>query len=110
MMATALGSAPSAVRDVRRSFRQACWVAVVHLARQLGGAVERRADHPARSARSRRWRATRRLFLRGYMWSILPFLLFQAMRNFLSALERPRWIFIVSAAGHRRSTPASAGR
>ena len=33
------------------------------------------------------------------MWSILPFLLFQAMRNFLSALERPRWIFIVSALG-----------
>jgi MATE family multidrug resistance protein len=33
------------------------------------------------------------------MWSILPFLLFQAMRNFLSALERPQWIFIVSALG-----------
>jgi MATE family multidrug resistance protein len=33
------------------------------------------------------------------MWSILPFLLFQAMRNFLSAVERPAWIFIVSALG-----------
>jgi MATE family multidrug resistance protein len=33
------------------------------------------------------------------MWSILPFLLFQGMRNFLSALERPAWIFAVSAVG-----------
>ena len=28
MMATALGRRSSAVRDVRRSFRQACWVAI----------------------------------------------------------------------------------
>ena len=98
MMATALGRRASAVRDVRRSFRQACWVAVVislatwvvlwnaePIIRALG-------QDPALA----RGAAT---FLKGYMWSILPFLLFQAMRNFLSALERPTWIFIVSAAG-----------
>ncbi|WP_310467281.1 MATE family efflux transporter [Sphingomonas sp.] len=98
MIATALGRRSSAVRDVRRSFRQACWVAVVisfatwavlwnaePIIRALG-------QEPALA----RGAAT---FLRGYMWSILPFLLFQAMRNFLSALERPAWIFIVSAAG-----------
>jgi MATE family multidrug resistance protein len=39
------------------------------------------------------------LFLRGYMWTVLPWLVFQTMRNFLSALERPQWILIVSAAG-----------
>jgi multidrug resistance protein, MATE family len=39
------------------------------------------------------------LFLRGYMWTVLPWLIFQTLRNFLSALERPRWIMIVSALG-----------
>ena len=38
-------------------------------------------------------------FLRGYMWSMLPFLLFQAMRNFVSALERPGWVLAISLMG-----------
>ena len=33
------------------------------------------------------------------MWTMLPLLLFQAMRNFLSALERPGWVLAISAAG-----------
>jgi MATE family multidrug resistance protein len=39
------------------------------------------------------------IFLRGYMWSMLPFLVFQAMRNFVSALERPGWVLVISLAG-----------
>ena len=31
-------------------------------------------------------------FLRGYMWVIPPWMLFQVMRNFVSALERPGWV------------------
>ena len=98
LIATALGARFNSVRDVRRSFRQACWVAICistgtwavlwhaePIIRLLG-----QQPDLARDAQ---------LFLRGYMWSILPFLLFQAMRNFLSAVERPQWIFIVSAAG-----------
>jgi MATE family multidrug resistance protein len=98
MIATALGRRASAVRDVRRSFRQACWVAMCIA--MVSWAVLWNAEpiilqlgqEPALARDAQ-------LFLRGYMWSILPFLLFQAMRNFLSALERPAWIFIVSAAG-----------
>ena len=98
MMATALGRRSTAVRDVRRSFRQACWVAIcISLAswtvlwnsEKLIVLLGQQPDL-ARSAQ---------IFLHGYMWSMLPFLLFQAMRNFLSALERPQWIFIVSALG-----------
>ncbi|MEO8175779.1 MAG: MATE family efflux transporter, partial [Sphingomicrobium sp.] len=98
MMATALGKRSNSVRDVRRSFRQACWVAicialaswaVLWNARPIIGWLGQEPDLARDAA----------LFLRGYMWSILPFLLFQAMRNFLSALERPKWIFIVSALG-----------
>jgi MATE family multidrug resistance protein len=98
MIATALGARSNAVRDVRRSFRQACWVAIcialptwvvlwnaepIILALGQEAALARDAE----------------IFLRGYMWSILPFLLFQSMRNFLAALERPKWIFIVSGVG-----------
>jgi MATE family multidrug resistance protein len=98
MMATALGRRSTSVRDVRRSFRQACWVAtcialatwaVLWNAEPIIALLGQQPDL-ARDAE---------LFLHGYMWSMLPFLLFQAMRNFLSALERPQWIFIVSAAG-----------
>ena len=39
------------------------------------------------------------IFLRGYMWSMLPFLAFQAMRNFVAALERPGWVLVISLAG-----------
>ena len=98
MMATALGRRSSAVRDVRRSFRQACWVAVcISLASWalLWDAETIIASLGQQPALAR----DAELFLHGYMWSILPFLLFQAMRNFLSALERPQWIFIVSALG-----------
>jgi multidrug resistance protein, MATE family len=98
MMATALGARSSAVRDVRRSFRQACWVALCIalpawvLLWNAEAMILRLGQEPALARDAE-------IFLHGYMWSILPFLLFQAMRNFLSALERPQWIFIVSAAG-----------
>jgi MATE family multidrug resistance protein len=39
------------------------------------------------------------IFLKGYMWIVLPWLAFQAMRNFLSALERPGWILGISVLG-----------
>src|SRR5215212_2230741 len=98
MMATALGARFNAVREVRRSFRQACWVAVCMslfvwaLLWNAGDLIALLGQQPALARDAE-------LFLHGYMWSTLPFLLFQAMRNFLSALERPSWIFIVSSAG-----------
>ena len=98
MMATAFGRKAHSVRQVRRTFRQALWLAVVLVVpiwlllwhseiiiRGLG-------QQPALAHDAAR-------FLRGYMWSALPFLLFQAMRNFLAALERPGWILAISLVG-----------
>jgi MATE family multidrug resistance protein len=98
MMATALGRRAHSVRQVRRTFRQALWLAallslgiwlVLWNAEPLilGLGQEPSLAHDAGR------------FLRGYMWSALPFLLFQVMRNFLSALERPGWILAISAVG-----------
>jgi len=98
MMATALGRRSSAVRDVRRSFRQACWVAIC-ISLAIWAVLWDAEDIISLLGQQPALARDAELFLHGYMWSILPFLLFQAMRNFLSALERPRWIFIVSALG-----------
>ncbi|MEO7786994.1 MAG: MATE family efflux transporter [Sphingomicrobium sp.] len=98
MMATAFGRKAHSVRQVRRTFRQALWLAVAITlpiwlllwnAERIILALGQQPDLARDAA----------LFLRGYMWSALPFLLFQAMRNFLSALERPGWILATSAAG-----------
>lgn len=98
MIATALGKRSSAVREVRRTFRQSLWLIatvtppvwlILWNAEPLIAAL---GQDPglARGAGT---------FLHGYMWSMLPFLVFQAMRNFVSALERPGWVLVISLAG-----------
>lgn len=98
MMATALGAKLHSVRDVRRTFRQSLWLIAIILvplwillwnAEPVILALGQQPDLAADAA----------LFLRGYMWSALGFLLFQAMRNLLSALERPGWILAISIVG-----------
>ena len=98
MIATALGRRSSNVRDVRRTFRQSLWlIATVTppvwlLLWNAQPVIEGLGQDPALA----RGAAT---FLRGYLWSMLPFLLFQAMRNFVSALERPGWVLAISLVG-----------
>ena len=97
MMATALGARLHSVREVRRTFRQSLWLVatlIVPLWLILWNAepiILALGQEPALAAGA----AT---FLRGYMWSQLGFLLFQAMRNFVSALERPGWVLAISLA------------
>ncbi|GAA4723966.1 MATE family efflux transporter [Sphingomonas lutea] len=98
MMATALGAKAHSVRDVRRSFRQSMWLAVMAAlplwlmlwhAETIILALGQQPDLARDAA----------IFLRGYMWTMLPWLLFQAMRNFLAAVERPGWVLAISAVG-----------
>jgi multidrug resistance protein, MATE family len=98
MMATALGAKAHSVRDVRRSFRQSVWLAAAAtiplwlLLWNAESVMLALGQQPALAADAA-------LFLKGYMWCLFPWLLFQAMRNFLSALERPGWILAISASG-----------
>ena len=98
MMATALGQRFNAVRDVRRTFRAGLWLIafamppywlilwhVGDFMRAFGQASEL-ADQG-------------QTFLRAYMWCTAPWLLFQLLRNFVSALERPRVVLWLSIAG-----------
>ena len=98
MMATALGQRSNAVRDVRRTFRQALWAAAIMAAPVMvvlwNGEVVIRAlgQEPGLAADGGR-------FLRGYMWAIPPWMAFQVMRNFVSAMERPGWILAINGVG-----------
>ena len=98
MMATALGARFNAVRDVRRTFRQSLWAAgmmTVPVLLVLWNAepIILSFGQEPELARLAGW------FLRGYMWVIPPWMLFQVMRNFVSAMERPGWVLAISAAG-----------
>ena len=98
MMATALGAKLRSVREVRRTYRQSFWmvatvtVPVWLLLWHSEPIIRALGQEPAlaRDAQT---------FLHGYMWSMLPFLLFQAMRNFVAALERPGWVLAISLIG-----------
>jgi multidrug resistance protein, MATE family len=98
MMATALGARIRSVREVRRTFRQSFWLVatlIVPLWLVLWNSepiILALGQEPALARDAA-------LFLHGYMWSQLPFLLFQAMRNFVSALERPGWVLAISLVG-----------
>jgi MATE family multidrug resistance protein len=98
MMATALGAKTRSVREVRRSFRQSLWLCLFMtgpmwlLLWNAEGVIRALGQEPALARDAA-------LFLKGYMWTMLPWLLFQAMRNFLAAVERPGWVLGVSIAG-----------
>ncbi len=98
MMATALGRRSNAVRDVRRTFRQTMWAAMLmavpimlvlangeHVIRALGQDPQLARDGGR--------------FLHGYLWVIPSWMAFQVMRNFLSALERPGWVLAINSSG-----------
>jgi MATE family multidrug resistance protein len=98
LMASALGARFNSVRDVRRTFRQALWAAVLMTVPTLfvlwnAESVILAFGQEPQLARLAAW------FLKGYMWVIPPWMLFQVMRNFVSAMERPGWVLVISTVG-----------
>jgi MATE family, multidrug efflux pump len=98
MMATALGQRFNAVRDVRRTFRAGLWLLIFTLPPYWlllwhVGALMRAFGISEELA------SQGQTFLRAYMWCTAPWLLFQLLRNFVSALERPRIVLWLSLAG-----------
>ena len=98
MMATAVGQRFNAVRDVRRTFRAGLWLIAAMLPPYWlllwhVGDLMRAFDESESLARQGQ------TFLRAYMWCTAPWLLFQLLRNFVSALERPRVVLWLSLGG-----------
>ncbi len=98
IMAADLGRRSNAVREVRRTFRQSCWV-VGAIIGPVWLVMWNTESVLLMLGQQPDLAATAQVFMRAYMWGTLPFLLFQALRGFISALERPFWIFAISAGG-----------
>lgn len=98
MMATALGQRFNAVRDVRRTFRAGLWILIACLPLywlilwHVGWLMRLFGQSPELAEQGQ-------IFLRAYMWCTAPWLLFQLLRNFVSALERPRVVLWLSIFG-----------
>lgn len=95
MMASEKGRMAHSVRDIRRTFRQGLWVCCTIMvpvwiflwnAEKILIWSGQQPDLAADAA----------IFVRAYMWSILPFLGFMVLRNFVAALERPLWATVVA--------------
>ncbi|HEY8434473.1 MAG TPA: MATE family efflux transporter [Sphingomicrobium sp.] len=98
MMATALGQRSNAVRDVRRTFRAGLWLLAFFLPAYWVilwniGVLMSAFGESAELAREGQ------TFMRAYIWCTAPWLIFQLLRNFVAALERPRVILWLSLAG-----------
>jgi multidrug resistance protein, MATE family len=98
MMASEIGARFNSVRDVRRTFRQSVW-ALVTLVVPLWLILWYTEDIMLAFGQDPELAKGAGLFIHGYQWSMLPFLLFQAMRSFVAALERPGWVLAVSLVG-----------
>jgi MATE family multidrug resistance protein len=98
MMATALGQRFNAVRDVRRTFRAGLWLIAVAMPPywlvlwHVGDLMRAFGQAPELAGQGQ-------TFLRAYMWCTAPWLLFQLLRNLVSALERPRVVLWLSLGG-----------
>ena len=98
MMATALGQRFNAVRDVRRTFRAGLWLLIFTIPPywlvlwHVGAIMRAFGQAPVLAEQGQ-------IFLRAYMWATAPWLVFQLLRNFVAALERPRVILWLSLGG-----------
>ena len=96
MMATALGRRSNAVREVRRTFRAGMWLLALSmppywLLLWYAEPIMLALGQPPELAEAGQ------AYLRAYMWCTAPWLLFQLLRNFVAALERPSVILWLSA-------------
>jgi MATE family multidrug resistance protein len=98
MMATALGQRFNAVRDVRRTFRAGLWLIGAMLP-PYWLVLWHVGDLMRLFGQSEELVSQGQTFLRAYMWCTAPWLLFQLLRNFVSALERPRIVLWLSLGG-----------
>lgn len=95
MMAQAIGRKLHVVRDVRRTFRQGLWSAVIIsvptwiVLWHTEAIMLLFAQEPALAVDAQR-------FMRALMWGFLPALGYIALRSFVAAVERPIWAVVVT--------------
>ena len=96
MLSRALGAKSHAVRDVRRTVRQALWSCAA-LAVPFWLLLWQARAILILFGQDAGLAADAQGFVRAMMWGLLPALGFLALRSFMTALERPGWSLIVAA-------------
>jgi MATE family multidrug resistance protein len=97
LIASERGRRRHSVRDIRRTVRQSIWAACVFVVPVWiilwhgEGILLRLGQDPALSHEAGR-------LLHGLQWGLLPYLVLTTLRQFLAALERPVWTFVVIAS------------
>jgi MATE family multidrug resistance protein len=97
MMASAIGRKLHMVRDIRRTFRQGLWAALIiaipsWILLWHAEAILLLFDQEPVLA------ADAQAFVRELQWGLLPALGFIALRSFVAVLERPVWALLVTGA------------
>lgn len=98
LMATAIGQRFNAVRDVRRTFRAGLWLIAIAMP-PYWLLLWHSGDIMLAFGQSAELAEQGQTFLRAYMWCTAPWLLFQLLRNFVSALQRPQIVLWLSLTG-----------
>ena len=88
MIARELGRNRHSVRDIRRTFRQGLWMAVI-VSVPIWVVLWHAETILVSLGQEPDLAATAGLYMRALQWSILPFLLYVVVRALLSAMERP---------------------
>lgn len=95
MMAEAIGRRLHVVRDIRRTFRQGLWSAVIitvpaWIVLWHTEAIMLAFGQEAQAA------ADAQIFMHMLQWGFLPTLGFIALRSFVAALQQPKWALVVT--------------
>ncbi len=94
MMATELGRKRHSVRDIRRTFRQGLWIAVLVsipiwlLLWHVEEILVAMGQDPELAKEAG-------VYVHWLQWALLPFYGYIVLRSFLSVLERPRWALVI---------------
>ena len=111
LIAAELGRGTAAVREVRRATRMALWLAVavrpcgMALLCQFGEAIMLLAGQDAGDRR-----AGGRVPARCSCWALIPMLIANVLRSFVSALGRPVFATAIAGARGRESTRSATTR
>lgn len=95
MMAQAIGRKLHMVRDVRRTVRQALWLAVMTCA-VMWTILWHAEDLLLLITANERLSADAAEYMLTLQWAMLPFFCYIVLRSFLAALERPGWAMLIA--------------
>ncbi|WP_173931643.1 MATE family efflux transporter [Chelativorans sp. Marseille-P2723] len=95
LMASSLGRRVQSVREVRRTARQALWLAVA-VTLPIWAVLWHTEEVLLFMGQDPALSAAAASYMRALQWAMLPYLGYIVLRSFISALERPGWALVIA--------------